>query len=138
MQPVARHLTAVLRAALGAVFLYAGVLKIANPAAFAGSIANYQVIGYFGTYLVAAILPWVEVICGALLVTGWRTRTAAALAVVLNIVFIALLFSTVVRGLDIDCGCFRQGGEKTSAWTAIFRDLMLVTAAGFVYRKGKR
>ncbi|AJE04283.1 MauE/DoxX family redox-associated membrane protein [Geobacter pickeringii] len=138
MQPVARHLTAVLRVALGAVFLYAGMLKISNPAAFAGSIASYQVIGYVGTYVVAAILPWVEVICGALLVTGWRARTAAAMAVVLNVVFIVLLFSTVVRGLDIDCGCFRQGGEKTSAWTAIFRDLMLMVAAGFIYRKGTR
>ncbi|WP_298266957.1 MauE/DoxX family redox-associated membrane protein [Geobacter sp.] len=137
MHPVARHLTAVLRVALGALFLYAGVLKIANPAAFAGSVANYRIVGYFGTYLVAAILPWVEVICGALLVTGWRTRTAAALAVVLNLVFIALLVSTVARGLDIDCGCFGQG-DKTSAGTAIFRDFMMVAAAGFVYRQGKR
>lgn len=135
MEPMKKHLAAVLRVALGAVFLYAGVIKIANPAAFAGSIANYQVLPYVGNYLVAAVLPWVEVICGGLLVTGWRARSAAALVAIMNVVFIVLLLSTVARGLDIDCGCFRQGGEKTSAWTAIFRDVLLLAAAVYVFRR---
>lgn len=138
MEPVKKHLTAILRAGLGALFLYAGIIKIINPAAFAGSVANYQVLSYAGNYLVAAILPWIEVICGGLLVTGWRARSAAALVALMNAFFIVLLFSTVVRGLDIDCGCFKQGGEKTSAWTAIFRDTMLLVAAVFVYRKGTK
>lgn len=138
MDPVKKHLTAVLRVGLGALFLYAGVIKILTPAAFAGSIANYQVLPYAGNYLAAAILPWIEVICGALLVTGWRTRSAAALVALMNAFFIILLFSTVARGLDIDCGCFKQGGDKTTAWTAIFRDTMFLVAAVFVYRKGTK
>ena len=138
MDPVKKHLTAVLRVGLGALFLYAGVIKIITPAAFAGSIANYQVLPYAGNYLAAAVLPWIEVICGALLVTGWRTRSAAALVALMNAFFIILLFSTVARGLDIDCGCFKQGGDKTTAWTAIFRDTMFMVAAVFVYRKGTK
>lgn len=137
MEAIRKHLTALLRVGLGALFLYAGILKIVNPAAFAGSVANYQVLPYAGNYLVAAILPWVEVICGTLLVTGWRTRSAAGLVVLMNIVFIVLLLSTVARGLDIDCGCFRQGGEKTTAWTAIFRDVMFLVSAVFLFRKAK-
>lgn len=138
MDPVKKHLTAVLRVGLGALFLYAGVIKILTPAAFAGSIANYQVLPYAGNYLAAAILPWIEVICGALLVTGWRARSAAAMVAFMNAFFIILLFSTVARGLDIDCGCFKQGGDKTTAWTAIFRDTMFLVAAVFVYRKGTK
>ncbi|RNC66606.1 MAG: DoxX family membrane protein [Desulfuromonadales bacterium] len=138
MDPLKKHLTALLRVGLGAVFLYAGILKIANPAAFAGNVANYQVLSYAGSYLVAAILPWIELICGALLVTGLRTRSAAALVAIMNAFFIVLLFSTVARGLDIDCGCFKQGGEKTTAWTAIFRDTMLLVAAVFIYRKAPK
>ncbi|HML77768.1 MauE/DoxX family redox-associated membrane protein [Geobacter sulfurreducens] len=138
MDAVKRHLTALLRVTLGAVFLYAAVIKIANPPAFAGNVAAYQLLPYAGNYLVAAILPWIEAICGLLLVTGWRARSAAALVAVMNILFIVLLISTVARGLDIDCGCFRQGGEKTSAWTAIFRDIMLLVAAVFVFRKTKQ
>lgn len=138
MDAVKRHLTALLRVALGALFLYAAIIKIANPSAFAGNVAAYQMLPYAGNYVVAAILPWVEAICGLLLVTGWRTRSAAALVAVMNILFIVLLLSTVARGLDIDCGCFRQGGEKTTAWTAIFRDIMLLVAAVFVFRRAKQ
>ncbi|BEH09039.1 MULTISPECIES: MauE/DoxX family redox-associated membrane protein [Geobacter] len=138
MDAVKRHLTALLRVTLGAVFLYAAVIKIANPPAFAGNVAAYQLLPYAGNYLVAAILPWIEAICGLLLVTGWRARSAAALVAVMNILFIVLLISTLARGLDIDCGCFRQGGEKTSAWTAIFRDIMLLVSAVFVFRKTKQ
>lgn len=115
-----------LRIALGAVFAYAGVIKIMDPVAFAGSIAAYKILPYFGNYLAGAILPWVELVCGVLLVTGYRWRGAAVIILVLNINFILALISTLVRGLDIDCGCFRQGGDKTSAWTAIARDMVLL------------
>jgi hypothetical protein len=47
----------------------------------------------------------------------------------MNILFIILLASTIIRGLDIDCGCFRQGGEKTSAWIAILRDILFLSVA---------
>ena len=52
------------RFVLGGVFLYAGFVKITNPTAFAGEIAAYRILPYFGNYLAASILPWVETICG--------------------------------------------------------------------------
>lgn len=133
-----QHFLSIFRIVLGAVFLYAGGIKIINPVAFAGSVAAYQILPYAGNYLLAATMPWIELFCGALLVTGWRVRGAAALIAAMNLVFMAALFSTVVRGLDIDCGCFKQGGEKTSAWTAIFRDIMFFIAAVFVFRRARK
>ena len=120
------YLTMALRIVLGGVFLYAGGLKIADPAAFAGSVAAYKLLPTFGNYLVAATLPWVEVLCGLLLVTGVRTRPAATLILLMNLVFAVALTSAIIRGLDIDCGCFRQGGPKTSPWIALLRDLALI------------
>ncbi len=127
------HLIA--RLGLGGVFLYAGFAKIADPAPFAGDIAAYRLLPYFGNYLAAAVLPWLEAVCGALLIIGFRTRAAAFLILLLTGVFMAALASTVARGLDIDCGCFRHGGEKTSAWTAIGRDALLFIAALTVTRR---
>ncbi|KAF0219469.1 MAG: hypothetical protein FD174_1929 [Geobacteraceae bacterium] len=122
-------MTTVLRLLLGGVFLYAGITKIAAPTVFAGSLAAYKILPYFGNYLVASILPWVEALCGLLLIAGYRVKAAVSLIIALNIVFMAALASTIIRGLDIDCGCFRQGGEKTSAWTALLRDVaFLITA----------
>lgn len=118
-----------LRISLGLVFVYAGVLKIRDPIAFAGSVAAYKLLPYFFNYLVAATIPWVELTCGLLLIVGYRVRAAAGITAAMNILFIVLLASTIVRGLDIDCGCFRQGGEKTSAWIAIMRDILFLSAA---------
>jgi uncharacterized membrane protein YphA (DoxX/SURF4 family) len=132
------NLNHVARLALGGVFLYAGFVKIADPAAFAGDIAAYRLLPYFGNYLAATILPWLEAICGLLLIVGNRTRAAAGVFIGLTAVFMAALASTLIRGLDIDCGCFRHGGKKTSAWTALGRDALLFVAALVVYRKSGR
>jgi putative oxidoreductase len=125
-----KYLTLALRIVLGGVFLYAGGLKITDPAAFAGSVAAYKLIPTFGNYLVAATLPWVEVLCGLLLITGYRVRAGATLILLMNLVFVVALTSAIIRGLDIDCGCFRQGGPKTSPWIALLRDLAFI--AGIV------
>ncbi|MRR53194.1 MAG: DoxX family membrane protein [Deltaproteobacteria bacterium] len=118
-----------LRVGLGLIFVYAGVLKIQDPIAFAGSVAAYKLLPYFFNYLVAATIPWVELTSGLLLIIGYRVQAAAGIIAAMNILFIVLLASTIVRGLDIDCGCFRQGGEKTSAWIAIMRDIIFLTVA---------
>lgn len=128
-------LVLLLRIVLGAVFVYAGIVKIMDPVAFAGSIAAYKILPYFGNYLAAAILPWIEVICGIMLITGYRWRSAAIIILVLNVNFLLALASTLIRGLDIDCGCFRQGGEKTSAWAAIGRDMVLLLMTLAVLRQ---
>jgi putative oxidoreductase len=126
------------RLVIGGIFLCAGIVKISYPAAFAGSIAAYRVLPWFGNYLAAAVLPWLEVICGVLLITGWRTRGAAAVVTVLLLVFMTALASTIVRGLDIDCGCFHQNGAKTSAWSALGRDLLMLVGTVIVLGEEER
>jgi putative oxidoreductase len=123
------------RLALGGVFLYAGAAKIGNLTAFAGDIAAYRLLPHFANYLAAAILPWLEALCGLLLITGWRVRGALGTVTLLTAVFMAALASVLVRGLDIDCGCFRHGGAKTSAWVALGRDALLLVAAFALLRK---
>ena len=126
------------RILLGALFVYAGIVKIAEPTRFAGTIAAYRILPYFGNYLMAATLPWVELFSGTLLVLGLRTRGAATLVIVLNLVFMAALASAIFRGLDIDCGCFRQTAAKTSAWQALGRDTVLLAMALFVRHRSVR
>jgi len=126
MNITGNYLTPALRIVLGGVFLYAGGLKIADPVAFAGNIAAYQLLPTIGNYLIAATLPWVEFLCGLLLILGVRVRACATLVLLMNCVFVVALASAVIRGLDIDCGCFRQGGPKTTPWNALLRDLVFI------------
>jgi len=132
-----RYFLLFLRVSLGLVFVYAGILKIRDPIAFAGSVAAYKLLPYFFNYLVAATIPWVELTCGLLLIFGYRVRAAAGITAAMNILFIVLLASTIARGLDIDCGCFRQGGEKTSAWIAIMRDILFLSVALILFTEQK-
>jgi uncharacterized membrane protein YphA (DoxX/SURF4 family) len=137
MTRVFSYVPAAVRVVLGGLFIYAAVLKIADPVAFAGSVAAYRLLPYFANYLVAAVLPFLELICGILLVTGYRVRTGALIVLALNLVFIVALSLALVRGLEIDCGCFKQGGEKTSPWVALGRDLVLLAMTIFVLRRDR-
>ncbi|KIH76198.1 Methylamine utilisation protein MauE [Geoalkalibacter ferrihydriticus] len=112
------------RLSLGGIFLYAGWIKAADVTAFAGSVANYQILPYSWNFLVAATLPYVEILAGILLILNQRVRPAALVIGGLNLVFIIVLATVIARGLDIDCGCFNPGGDgHTSALEALIRDL---------------
>lgn len=135
MSLAARILHHLCRLLLGGLFLYAGWVKAADVPAFAGQVANYRLLPYMGNYLVAASLPYVEILAGALLLVNRRVRPAALVAGALTILFMLALASVVVRGLDIDCGCFRPGGEgHTSAPVALWRDAGILILAVVTYR----
>jgi len=132
MNGVNRYLPSTVRILLGAIFIYAALLKIADPVAFAGSVAAYRILPYFASYLTAAVLPFVELSCGLLLVCGYRVRGGALIIGAMNLVFMIALSSAILRGLDIDCGCFKQGGAKTTPWTALLRDAVFLAMTAFV------
>jgi len=120
------------RLLLAGVFLYAGYLKGIDPVAFAGQVAAYDLLPYAFNYLVAATLPFVELLCGALLLINRRVKPALLVLFALNGVFILALTSLLARGLEIDCGCFHPGGAEgdaaTSPQLALLRDLGLMLA----------
>ncbi|WP_236015099.1 MauE/DoxX family redox-associated membrane protein [Geomonas anaerohicana] len=123
-----------LRIALGAVFIYAAIPKIADPVTFAGSVAAYQILPYFWSYVTAAVLPFLELTCGLLLILGVRVRSGALIIGALNVVFMAALSAAMIRGLDIDCGCFRPDGPKTAPWVALVRDAFFLAMTASVLR----
>ena len=121
------------RLLLGGLFLYAGLVKADDVAAFARDVANYQLLSYRWNYLVASTLPYVEFLAGLLLVANRRVRPAALVTGGLTAVFMLVLVSVLARGLDIDCGCFRSGSHTTAA-QALWRDAGLLLLSIVTYR----
>lgn len=116
-----------LRLALAAIFLYAGVVKMRDLVAFAGQVAAYEILPYALNYLVAATLPYVEFLAGMLLLLNARIRPALVVVGGLTLVFMVALTSVLARGMEIDCGCFDPGGGKAvSAGVALLRDVGLM------------
>ena len=66
-------------------------------------------------------LPFAEIALGLLLVAGLSTRSAAIVAGLLMLAFIAAVVSAAARGLSIDCGCFGGGGQVAPGQTAYGR-----------------
>ena len=113
-----RILALVLRAGLGGLLIVAGVLKLADPTAFATQIANYQLLPALAPVL-GATLPATEILVGAgLFAFPWRwRRAAAAAALALFATFAAAVASAYFRHINIACGCFGDGGGSITALT---------------------
>ena len=103
-----------LRLFLGLVFVYASVDKILHPAAFAEIIYNYQILPDTLINIASIFLPWLELLLGLLLISGFWLPGAVLIANSLFLVFFATLIFNAARGLDIDCGCFSVSTTASS------------------------
>lgn len=123
------------RVVLGAVFVYASFPKILDPAGFAQDIANYQLLPQVWGNWAALFLPWLELVCGLTLMTGWKVRAGALLISILLLIFIGALSISLYRGLDIHCGCFSVEGTPTNLYVDLLRDgIMLAMSAVVLFR----
>lgn len=91
---------------LGAVFVYAGALKAWDPVKFASDIQNFHVLSWPLGVRLAFYLPWLEIVCGLALLTGWLRTGAVGILSALMLLFIAVTIAARMRGIDLDCGCF--------------------------------
>lgn len=128
------------RVVIGAIFIYAGFMKIQDPAAFAKAVDSYQMLPSVLVGLIAVILPMTELVAGlALVFTKW-SRESALLILAMLAVFLVGLSQASIRGLEISCGCFGEDeGVTESIGMAIFRDiLMLVPTVWIVIRPSRK
>ncbi|GAB2687532.1 MauE/DoxX family redox-associated membrane protein [Thalassiella azotivora] len=118
----------VARLGLAGVWVVAGALKVADPAASVRAVRAYQLLPEALVPAVGYALPFVEIALGVLLLVGLGTRTAAAVSAVLLVVFVVGVSAAWARGLSIDCGCFGGGGEVEPGATRYVEELVRDTA----------
>lgn len=120
----------VLGLALGGIFLYAAHDKLLDPRPLLTIIWGYRLLPAELINLVAIYMPWMELLIGLGLITGFTRRTAALWATLLLIGFIGALGINAIRGVDVACGCFSHDASDTSnAWLLVLRDLPMLAAA---------
>lgn len=117
---------------LGGIFIYASMHKISFTAEFAENIASYQILPYWLVNLAAIVMPWIELICGTLLVFGVRSKAAVEMIAALLVLFIIAIFASLVRDIPIGCGCFHSI-EEPMTWTTLARDLVWLAMAVQVF-----
>jgi uncharacterized membrane protein YphA (DoxX/SURF4 family) len=112
------------RLGLAAVFLVSGTLKAIDPDATYVAVRAYDVLPKAGVALVAAVLPWLEIVLGVLLLLGVATRAVATIGAGLLMMFVAGVTQAWARGLSIDCGCFGGGGAVAPGATAYLQEIV--------------
>jgi uncharacterized membrane protein YphA (DoxX/SURF4 family) len=120
-------LSAILRWILGLVFIYAGIHKIADPAAFSETIYNYRLFPDILINPLAIWLPWLELLAGLSFIIGIWVKGGALILSALSFAFAVTVGTALFRGLDISCGCFSlsESGERIQ-WTYIAQDFGLL------------
>ena len=113
-----RYLQLILRLIVAAVFFYAAINKIPNPAALVEDIRNFKLVPYWALNAMAIVLPWLELVGAVLLVGGVWLREMIGLLAGLSATYEAAGISALARGLDIKCGCFGEDYQG-SAWSVI-------------------
>lgn len=116
--PAASKVVLVARVVLGAWFLYYGAHKVGTPVEFLKALRAYEVLPTSPPELInltAVALPWIEVLCGGLLLWGRWLRPTAGLVLVLTVVFTLAVTGRAwaERGdtgaslcsIRFDCGC---------------------------------
>lgn len=127
----------VARLIVGAVFIVVGVGKITDPNLFAKEIANYRMLPELLINSIAIVLPWIELICGLLLILGVRLRANASVIFILLLLFNIMVATAWARGLNIDCGCYSKIAKQTVGLAKLLENtgLMLLTLLIYLFPK---
>lgn len=117
----------------GAVFIYAGILKVRDPLRFASDINNYQMIPWSVGVRFAFYLPWLELLCGLALVFHRFFSGALAITIALMCAFIGATAWARMHGIDVSCGCFGDAGTNLSLMWHLVLDCGLLLALIFLW-----
>lgn len=125
-----------LRVAVGGLFIYAGAIKLADPAAFAVDIRHYRILPHLPVVALAVYLPWLEILAGVCVVSGKQFRGALLLLGAMMVAFTGALISAWVRGLDISCGCFGIANATANYPGWLMRDALIIACIVFLAKIG--
>lgn len=110
----------------GGLFVYAGLLKLRDPARFLIDIRSFDMLADPYAAWLALGLPWLEVLCGLAVITGMFRKGGLLLLNLALIGFFIAISIAKSRGLNIQCGCFGES-DSTSDYSELFvRDGVLL------------
>lgn len=127
-----RYLALVFRLYLGGLFIYASMYKISYAGEFAETVASYMIVPHWAVNPMAVLMPWLELVCGILLVAGFRAKSANAVIIGLLSSFTIAILVSLIRDTPIGCGCFHTLEENID-WTTLVRDLAWLGMAVHVH-----
>jgi uncharacterized membrane protein YphA (DoxX/SURF4 family) len=132
---------------LGAVYVYMGLSKALHPVDFLKILREYQMIdNHVLLNLIAASLPWFEVLCGSLLLAGVAVRGSSLLSLGMLIPFTLIVLNRALAihhakaiafcAIRFDCGC--GAGEVVICHKLLENGLLLLLSVLLVCVRNNR
>jgi uncharacterized membrane protein YphA (DoxX/SURF4 family) len=118
---------------LATVFLMAGVAKLADRSGFERAVVNYRILPSALARRVGQFLPYVEVVGAALLFSGFFKVLVSGMLLGLLLVFTVAVVVNLIRGRELDCGCFGTVAEAKLSWLTVGRNILLSGLALLVF-----
>jgi uncharacterized membrane protein YphA (DoxX/SURF4 family) len=131
---------------LGGVFVYMGLLKALEPDAFLKLVREYHLVtNPLLLNSIAAGLPWFEVFCGLLLLTGVAVRGSALVIIGMLVPFTFIILKRALSmsitqhvefcAIKFDCGC--GGGEVLSCHKLVENACLLLLSCWILSGRGR-
>ncbi len=122
---------------IGLLFIISGLGKIVYPDKFLKTVYLYDLLPKVFVPIFSPIMSWLEFTCGVFVLFDVFVQSAALIVSVLLSVFIAVITISLLRGFNLDCGCFDLlgWGEKIGAGVLI-RDFSLLFLSVLLVRFG--
>src|ERR671916_1446296 len=125
----------VIRLLLAAVFVVAGVAKLADRKGSRQAIIDFGVPAGLGSPL-GILLPLAELVCAVALIPSATAWWGAVGTLTLLILFVAGIGINLARGRKPECHCFGQLHSAPAGWKTLARNVVLSAIAGFVLWAG--
>ena len=134
---------------VGALFVYLAIDKIRDPVNFLKLTRQYKLVNEQSAYvlmnLIAVTLPWLEMLCGVVLILGVAVRAAGLLSAGMLVVFTPMILSRGLElyhlgvadtfcGVSFDCGC---GSGVVFLCSKLLENSAMLLAAVLVVRGGR-
>ena len=132
---------------VGAFFIQMGFNKALHPGDFLKLLRQYEMVDTpFLLNSIAAALPWLEILCGLLLITGIAVRGSALTMIMLLVPFSVVVLHRALAlqaqlgipfcAVKFDCGC--GAGEVFICRKLVENFVLLLLAAGLLAGRGRQ
>jgi len=121
----------------GGVFVYAGLLKVADPMSFLDDVRSFDLLRDPWAGWLAMGLPWLEILAGLAVMSGVLRSGGMLILNASLLIFLGAIILSWWRGIDIRCGCFGHQEASSSYRDLILRDLLLLAVGSVLVWYGK-
>jgi hypothetical protein len=114
---------------LALLLLFAGLTKIGEAGIFARQIHYYRLVPFGLENLIAITLPWIELVMALAILLRLDPHAGSVAGAGLMGLFVLVVGIAVLRGLDIECGCFGTTDAGRVGLAKLFENSCLLAVA---------